>query len=173
MTDASNLVTEEDYSHYTVYELKDELKERGLKVSGKKSDLISRLVSDLNSTVEAVENVIEQTEEAADAVETAADEVGDVADKIAEKERRSIRGRKCPVLFFILTCKTCDFRMFDFVVSCLKKFSFAGHFSRDTGFFLKHTGFLRYAHGQHRFYKKKLSNCPFILLFQFVSKMSG
>ena len=71
MTDASNLVTEEDYSHYTVYELKDELKERGLKVSGKKSDLISRLVSDLNSTVEAVENVIEQTEEAADAVETA------------------------------------------------------------------------------------------------------
>lgn len=86
MTDADNLIKEEDYSQYTVYELKDELKERGLKVSGKKSELISRLVSDLNSTVEAVENVIEQTEEAADAVETAADEVGDVADKIADKD---------------------------------------------------------------------------------------
>ena len=72
MTDADNLVTEDDYSQYTVYELKDELKERGLKVSGKKSELISRLVSDLNSTVEAVE--------------PAADEVGDVADKIAEKD---------------------------------------------------------------------------------------
>lgn len=86
MTDADNLVTEDDYSQYTVYELKDELKERGLKVSGKKSELISRLVSDLNSTVEAVENVIHQTEEAAEAIETAADEVGDVADKIAEKD---------------------------------------------------------------------------------------
>ena len=27
MTDADNLVTEDDYSQYTVYELKDELKE--------------------------------------------------------------------------------------------------------------------------------------------------
>jgi len=86
MTDADNLVIEEDYSQYTVYELKDDLKERGLKVSGRKSELISRLVSDLNSTIESVENVIEQTEEAADAVETAADEVVDVADRIAEKD---------------------------------------------------------------------------------------
>ena len=80
------IVSEADYSDYTVYELKDELKERGLKVSGKKADLITRLVADLNASVEAVENVIEQTEEAVDAVETAADEVGDVSEKLAEKD---------------------------------------------------------------------------------------
>ena len=80
------IVSEVEYSDYTVYELKDELKERGLKVSGKKSDLITRLVTDLNATIEAVENVIEQTEEAVDAIETAADEMGDVSDKLAEKD---------------------------------------------------------------------------------------
>tara|TARA_R110002051_G_scaffold324701_1_gene423224 strand:- start:4029 stop:4520 length:492 start_codon:yes stop_codon:yes gene_type:complete len=80
------IVSEVEYSDYTVYELKDELKERGLKVSGKKSDLITRLVTDLNATIEAVENVIEQTEEAIDAIETAADEMGDVSDKLAEKD---------------------------------------------------------------------------------------
>jgi|TARA_R110000751_G_scaffold278420_4_gene380765 methyl-accepting chemotaxis protein len=80
------IVSEVEYSDYTVYELKDELKERGLKVSGKKSDLITRLVTDLNATIEAVENVIEQTEEAVDAIETAADEMGDVSEKIAEKD---------------------------------------------------------------------------------------
>jgi len=80
------LISEADYSDYTVYELKDELKERGLKVSGKKADLITRLVTDLNATVEAVENVIEQTEEAVDAVETAADEVSDIGEKLAEKD---------------------------------------------------------------------------------------
>ena len=80
------IVSEADYSDYTEYELKDELKERGLKVSGKKADLITRLVADLNASVEAVENVIEQTEEAVDAVETAADEVGDVSEKLAEKD---------------------------------------------------------------------------------------
>jgi|TARA_R110000824_G_scaffold192597_1_gene374841 methyl-accepting chemotaxis protein len=80
------IISEADYSDYTVYELKDELKERGLKVSGKKADLITRLVTDLNATVEAVENVIEQTEEAVDAVETAADEVSDIGEKLAEKD---------------------------------------------------------------------------------------
>jgi methyl-accepting chemotaxis protein len=80
------IISEADYSGYTVYELKDELKERGLKVSGKKADLITRLVTDLNATVEAVENVIEQTEEAVDAVETAADEVSDIGEKLAEKD---------------------------------------------------------------------------------------
>jgi len=81
------IVSEADYySECTVYELKDELKERGLKVSGKKADLVARLVADLNSTIEAVENVIEQTEEAIDAIETAADEMGDVSDKLAEKD---------------------------------------------------------------------------------------
>ena len=80
------IVSQVEYSDYTVYELKDELKERGLKVSGKKSDLITRLVTDLNATIEAVENVIEQTEEAVDAIETAADEMGDVSEKIAEKD---------------------------------------------------------------------------------------
>ena len=79
------IISEADYSDYTVYELKDELKERGLKVSGKKADLITRLVTDLNATVEAVENVIEQTEEAVDAVETAADEVSDIGEKLAGK----------------------------------------------------------------------------------------
>jgi|TARA_R110000824_G_scaffold17706_3_gene71307 methyl-accepting chemotaxis protein len=86
MTDEQQMVSEDDYSTYTVYELKDDLKERGLKVSGKKADLISRLVSDLNSTIESVENVIEQTEEAAEAIEIAADEVQDVADKISERD---------------------------------------------------------------------------------------
>ena len=80
------IASEAEYSDYTVYELKDELKERGLKVSGKKADLITRLVTDLNATIEAVENVIEQTEEAVDAIETAADEMGDVSDKLAEKD---------------------------------------------------------------------------------------
>jgi len=80
------IISEAEYSDYTVYELKDELKERGLKVSGKKADLITRLVADLNSSVEAVENVIEQTEEAVDAVETAADEVSDIGEKLAEKD---------------------------------------------------------------------------------------
>ena len=75
-----------DFSDCTVYELKDELKERGLKVSGKKADLITRLVTHLNATVEAVENVIEQTEEAVDAVETAANEVSDIGEKLAEKD---------------------------------------------------------------------------------------
>jgi len=77
------IASEADYADSTVYELKDELKERGLKVSGKKADLIARLVADLNSTIESVENVIEQTEEAVDAIETAADEMGDVSEKIA------------------------------------------------------------------------------------------
>lgn len=86
MIDEQQMVSEDDYSDYTVYELKDDLKERGLKVSGRKADLISRLVSDLNSTIEAVENVIEQTEEAAKAIEVAVDEVQDVADKISEKD---------------------------------------------------------------------------------------
>ena len=86
MTNEQKKASEEDYSKYTVYELKDELKERGLKVSGKKADLVTRLVSDLNSTLESVENVIQQSEEAVDAVENAAEEISDVGDKIAEKD---------------------------------------------------------------------------------------
>tara|TARA_R110000782_G_scaffold21184_5_gene57130 strand:+ start:506 stop:1000 length:495 start_codon:yes stop_codon:yes gene_type:complete len=86
MTNEQNLLSEEDYSKYTVYELKDELKERGLKVSGKKSDLVTRLVSDINSTLESVENVIQQSEEAVDALEIAAEGYSRVGKKIAEKD---------------------------------------------------------------------------------------
>ena len=84
MTDEQQMVSEDDYSTYTVYELKDDLKERGLKVSGKKADLISRLVSDLNSTIESVENVIEQTEEATEAIEIAADETMEAVEDALE-----------------------------------------------------------------------------------------
>ena len=86
MTNETKMVSEDDFQSHTVYELKDELKERGLKVSGKKSELITRLVSDLNATLQSVENVIEQTEEAVDAVENAVDEVADVSEKLAEKD---------------------------------------------------------------------------------------
>jgi len=80
------IITEAAYNDYTVYELKDELKEKGLKVSGNKNVLIARLLADVNNTIEAVENVIEQTEEAVEAVDKAVDEVGDVTDKLAEKD---------------------------------------------------------------------------------------
>ena len=55
-------VTESDYAKHTVSELKEELKSKGLKVSGNKSELISRLVADLNETIQNLENVIEETE---------------------------------------------------------------------------------------------------------------
>lgn len=90
MTNETKMVSEDDFQSHTVYELKDELKERGLKVSGKKSELITRLVSDLNATLQSVENVIEQTEEAVGAVETAADEVADVSENLRKK---ILRGR--------------------------------------------------------------------------------
>ena len=80
------IITEAAYNDYTVNELKDELKEKGLKVSGNKNALIARLVSDMNKTIESVENVIEQTEEAVEAVDKAVDELSDVSDKLAEKD---------------------------------------------------------------------------------------
>jgi len=77
-------VTESDYAKHTVSELKEELKSKGLKVSGNKSDLIARLVAELNETIENLENVIEETEEAVKAIETASEELSDVSEKIAE-----------------------------------------------------------------------------------------
>ncbi len=79
-------VTESDYAKHTVSELKEELKSKGLKVSGNKSELISRLVADLNETIQNLENVIEETEEAAEAIEAASEELGDVSDKISERD---------------------------------------------------------------------------------------
>lgn len=52
-----------DYESMTVAQLKDLLKERGLKVSGKKSELIERL-SDAGSSPEPVSDEAQNTEEA-------------------------------------------------------------------------------------------------------------
>ena len=75
-----------EYENYTVAELKVELKSRSLKTSGRKADLVARLIADINQTIENIEDVIEQTEEAVEAVGTATDELGDVSDAIADKD---------------------------------------------------------------------------------------
>ncbi len=75
-----------DYENLTVAELKEELKGRGLRTSGRKAELVERLIADINRTIENIEDVIEQTEEAAEAVESATEELGDVSDAIADKD---------------------------------------------------------------------------------------
>ena len=58
-----------DYESMTVAQLKDLLKERGLKVSGKKSELIERL-SDAGSSPEPVSDEAQNTEEAVEIEES-------------------------------------------------------------------------------------------------------
>ncbi|MEC7228803.1 MAG: 50S ribosomal protein L32e [Candidatus Thermoplasmatota archaeon] len=67
----------EDYTDMTVAELKVLLKEQGLPVSGKKSELIERL-SDANAEVPEVDDVeAPATEEAVDEADFADDDAGD------------------------------------------------------------------------------------------------
>ena len=58
-----------DYESMTVAQLKDLLKERGLKVSGKKSELIERL-SDAGTSPEPVSDEAQNTEEAVEIEES-------------------------------------------------------------------------------------------------------
>ena len=75
-----------DYEKMTVAELKEQLKEAGLPVSGKKADLLARLQDGVKTTAAAVEETVEEESAEEESVEEESTEEESVEEESAEEE---------------------------------------------------------------------------------------